>query len=525
MTGRYEDLVALFTEWRAFQRPRLVDGVPDYSAGAMAAQHRALPAYQRRLSAIDPRSWPIPQQVDHDVVRAEMNGLDFDHRVLQPWARNPAFYVSVFPSQSDQPAREGPQAYGAIELWTYQFPLTAAAAADLGGRLRIVPPLLERAQANLVGNARDLWSGGIRNLAAQRAELDALATRIAGTNPALEADVRRAREATGQFLNWLEQRASAKNEPSGVGIDHYNWYLAGVQLLPYTWQDEVTLMRRELGRAWAALKLTEHRHRRLPPLEPIADAAEYQRRFHAAVTEYLSFLRDQEVVSIKDYMDAALRARIGPFQPAAGPREFFDEVHYRDPEIMRTHDYHWIDLARMAREPHASPMRRAPLLYNIFDTRTEGLATGIEEMMMYAGAFDARPRARELIYVLVAERAARALGELMVHANRFTLDQAVQFTASQTPRGWLRADGATDFFEQFLYLQQPGYGTSYVIGKFEVEKLLTRRAQQLGGQFTLKRFMDELNGAGLIPLSLIRWELTGERGEAAEAAAPSQEPQ
>ena len=354
--------------------------------------------------------------------------------------------------------------------------------------------------------------------------LDALAKRILGDHSALEVDVRRAREATDQFRIWLEQRASSKSAPSGVGIDHYNWYLEHVQLVPYTWQDEVTLMRRELGRAWAALKLTEHRNRKLPALTPISEGTAYQRRFHDAVTEYMAFLRDQEVVTIKDYMDAALRARIAPFQPAAGPREFFDEVHYRDPEIMRTHDYHWIDLANMERQPHPSPIRRDPLLYNIFDTRTEGLATGIEEMMMYAGAFDVRPRARELIYVLVAERAARALGELMVHANRFTLDQAVQFTASQTPRGWLRAEGATDFFEQFLYLQQPGYGTSYVIGKFEVEKLLMRRAQQLGEQFTLKRFMDELNGAGLIPMSLIRWELTGERGEVAETAPRPQEP-
>ena len=50
-----------------------------------------------RLAAIDPSGWPIPQQVDYHVVRAEMNGLDFDHRVLRPWANNPAFYVTVLP--------------------------------------------------------------------------------------------------------------------------------------------------------------------------------------------------------------------------------------------------------------------------------------------------------------------------------------------------------------------------------------------------------------------------------------------
>ena len=35
--GGYEDLVALFEEWREFQKPRVVDGVPDYTAAAMAA--------------------------------------------------------------------------------------------------------------------------------------------------------------------------------------------------------------------------------------------------------------------------------------------------------------------------------------------------------------------------------------------------------------------------------------------------------------------------------------------------------
>ena len=115
---RYEDLTALFDEWRAFQKPVLVDGVPDYSAEAMAAQHRDLATYQQRLAGIDPSAWPVAQQVDYHLVRAEMNGLDFDHRVLRPWARNPAFYALVFPSQSDVPAREGPVAYGAVEIWT-----------------------------------------------------------------------------------------------------------------------------------------------------------------------------------------------------------------------------------------------------------------------------------------------------------------------------------------------------------------------------------------------------------------------
>src|SRR5688572_2137159 len=76
----YDQLVALFTEWRQFQRPKSVNDVPDYTAAAMTAQQRALPELQRRLAALDTAGWPRAQQVDGRIVRAELNGLDFDHR-------------------------------------------------------------------------------------------------------------------------------------------------------------------------------------------------------------------------------------------------------------------------------------------------------------------------------------------------------------------------------------------------------------------------------------------------------------
>ena len=60
--GSYDALLSLFSNWRAFQKPKLVDGVPDYTAAAMAAQHRGLAAYQRRLAAIDPSGWPVPSR-------------------------------------------------------------------------------------------------------------------------------------------------------------------------------------------------------------------------------------------------------------------------------------------------------------------------------------------------------------------------------------------------------------------------------------------------------------------------------
>jgi uncharacterized protein (DUF885 family) len=115
-----------------------------------------------------------------------------------------------------------------------------------------------------------------------------------------------------------------------------------------------------------------------------------------------------------------------------------------------------------------------------------------------------------LIYVLLAQRAARALGDLRMHANEWTLEQAAEFASANTPRGWLRLDGATVRGEQHLYLQQPTYGTSYLMGKMQIEGILAARKRQLGDRFVMKRFMDDFNAAGLIPASMLGWELTGE---------------
>jgi hypothetical protein len=506
--SRYEELVTLFTAWRAFQQPRLVNGVPDYSAAAMAAQHRELATYRRRLAALDTTGWPTPAQVDYHIVRAEMNGLDFDHRVLRPWANNPAFYMTVFADQSDQPAREGPHAAGAVELWSYTLPLSTADAARVADGLRPIPALLAEARRNLVGNGRDLWAFSAGDVRDQSAALAALEAKLdAGGQADLVVQVRRARAATDSFATWLSSKIPTKTGPSGIGVANYDWYLENVQLVPYTWRDEVRIMERELARARASLALAEQHNRGLPELVPVASEEEHARRFSAAVDEYMAFLRDHDILTVKPWMGPAMQARVGRFSP--GPREFFTEVDYRDPEVMRTHGYHWFDLARMTNEPHASPVRRGPLLYNIFDTRTEGHATGWEEMMLHAGMFDARPRTRELIYILLAQRAARALGDLRMHSNELTLEQAAQFASANTPRGWLRLDAQTVRGEQHLYLQQPTYGTSYVIGKIEVERLMSDRAHELGDRFSMREFMDRFDAVGLIPVMLVRWEMLG----------------
>jgi len=506
---RYQDLVTLFKDWRDFQRPKVTEGVPDYTAGAMSEQKRALAQYQQQLAAIDPSGWPVSQQVDYHLVRAEMNGLDFDHRVLRPWSRDPCFYAVLHDSPTDVPEREGPNIPSAIELWTYAFPLPDDKAAELRAGLQAIPRILEQAKRNLVEEAKDLWFLGIRMKKNESAALGDLAKRLGQSRSDLVPEVERARAAVDDFRAWLEGKQPAMTAPSGIGIENYNWYLKNVHLVPYTWEEQRAIMERELGRAWAHLKLEENRNRKLAKLQMVSTEEAYRRQFKEAVSDFIRFLREEGVFTVPAYAQPALEAREDRFAPPPAPRDFFTQIEYRDSHPMRCHGSHWFDLARMEREPHPSPIRRVPLLYNIWDCRAEGLATGMEEMMMQAGFLDNRPRARELVYIMLANRAARAMGDLKMHSNEFTIEQAVQFAARWTPYGWLPEEGNTVWFDEQLYLEQPGYGTSYVMGKIHIEKLLADRAHQLGERFTLKEFMDEFHAAGVIPVSLIRWEMTG----------------
>ena len=503
----HDDLIDLFADWRAFQKAPLMDGIPDYSKAAMAAQQTALRGYKSRLASLDTTGWTIPDKVDYHLVWAEMNGLDFDQRVLRPWENDPTFYTMIFPEQSDQPEREAPQVDGTIELWSYHLPLSAVDAAKITASLNTIPELYRRARINLTGNGKDLWEASLESFSQQMRDLDELMDKVDSEDSQLLAAIGLAKEATSSFRDWLQVQAPLKTGPSGIGKENYNWYLKNVQLVPYTWDEQVLLIQRELDRALASLALEEHRNRDLPQLEPISSEEEFQRRYQDAVTEYVAFMRDNDIVSMRDYMDTALRARIGHFIPPDQERGFFTIVDYHDPIIMRTHDYHWIELARMVNEPKANPIRQGPLLYNIFDSRTEGLATWVEEMMMHAGFIDDHPRSKELIWILLADRGARALAGMYLHANEMNLQEAAQFASERVPRGWLPAEGSTIRHELHFYLEQPIYGTTYVIGKIQLDHLMAELTLKRGDDFTLKGYMDDLNRVGMIPMSMVEWEI------------------
>ena len=510
----YEQLAELFKTWREFQKPVLKEGVPDYSVAAMQRQHEELKNWQQKLQNFDTTHWPINHQVDWYILYAEMNGLDFDHRVLRTWERDPAFYKTLWTERSDVPGHEGPTHSAIIDLWKYQFPLMNENKEKLVKELRVIAPLNEQAKVNLTGNAKDLWIAGIRDIKTQSQDLESiLAQPGVNDQPDLVAVIKEAIQSTDKLVAWLEKESASKTGLSGIGKENYTWYQKNVHLVPLTWDDEVLLLKRELARAWTALKLEEHRNRNLPELK----AADTPEAF-AALTErsaisLLNFLEKDEIVTVKEYFEPALREHLGSFVPA-DKRNFFIITLHHDPRPLYSHFYHWFELAQMDNEPHASEIRRGPLLYNIFDSRNEGTATAVEEMFMQAGLYNDDPRVKEIVYIMIAQRAARGLGSLYAHANEMTMEEAGKIHSDYTPRGWMKVEKELLLFEQHLYLRQPGYGTSYITGKYLLESAMAEFARLKESQqqpFHVKDFFDQLNAIGSIPTSLGHWEMTGDK--------------
>ncbi|MFT6370340.1 MAG: hypothetical protein ACJAWH_001423 [Maribacter sp.] len=508
----YTQLETLFQEWRSFENPPLYNSAPDYRAATVTARNTDFSVIKEQLNAMDIGQWPVAKQIDWHIVRAEMNGYDFNQRILKPWERDPAFYKTIWTSRSDVPAHEGPTHHAVFEVWQYDFPLSKEKRVQFLAELMVIPSLNAQAKINLTGNAKDLWITGIRDIKTQISDLENLKNKsgIGKDRQALNA-INKAILATEDLVNWLEEQAPTKTGPSGIGKDNYTWYQQNVHLVPMTWEDEVLLLKRELTRAWTGLKLEEHRNRNLPPLTDAATPEAYTLLTKKAANSLLDFLEEEDIVTVKDYFDPALKAHYGEFVPKEKRNFFWITAHY-DPRPLFSHFYHWFELARMDNEPHESSIRKDALLYNIFDSRNEGIATAVEELFMQAGLYDDSPRVREIVYIMIAQRAARGLGSLYAHANEMTMEEAGKIHSDYTPRGWMKTEKELLIFEQHLYLRQPGYGTSYITGKYLVEQALAEYARKLekeGTEFELKSFFDGLNSIGNIPISLGQWELTG----------------
>jgi len=507
-----ETLEILFNDWREFEIPPMLNGAPNYTIQSFNNRMLEFRKLRERLNEIDKSKLDLESKVDWTLIWAEMNGFEFNFRVLKPWERDPAYYKSVWMNRSDVPAHEGPTHHNVVEIWQYSFPLTDSESKKLIKQLGIIPSLNEQAKQNLIGNAKDLWIAGIRDIDTQIGNLKSIIsyTGVIEDIPLVNI-INEAIESTKSLSIWLKNESSKKSGPSGIGKENYTWYQNNVHLVPLSWDDEVMLLKRELYRAWASLKLEEHKNRNLPKLKSASNPKEYNLLASQASKDLIDFLENENIIDVKHFYQEALDEHLGSFIDEE-KRNFFWITAHLDPKPLFSHFFHWFELAEMDNNPSQNIIRKDPVLYNIFDSRNEGVATAVEEMFMQLGLYEDNPRSKEIVYILIAQRAARGLGSLYAHANLMSMEEAGKIHSEYTPRGWMKTEKELLIFEQHLYLRQPGYGTSYITGKYLFENALAEysRLNENILSADIKNFFNELIKIGNIPMTLFHWELNND---------------
>lgn len=507
----WDVLVEIDEELGALQRwPRAEGSEIEDALRPRAIEARAdeLSALRRRLDTLSPSAWSVAGKSDYLVVWAQMNGVEFEHRVTRPWQRDPIFYL------------------GLVQRVPYvQLPLAGAEIEAFVSRLRAVPEILARAEENLtepLGELADLAVFHLENFdgvgqgqpyrddppGGTIAWFEDLCVRVAEHMPTHVAACRSAVGAVLGYRDWLMEKRPEMRASAGIGAENLEWYVRNVRLLPFTAAEMGLIGKREYHRYHAAYQIARNRNRTRPELELTRSAEQHEQRTREAERQIRELVAEQGLLTVPDEAPATFETDTFWSPRAATDRHFWEELQFRNTFNNHIHASipgHRFDgvVARTVENPIRRRSRDS--------SRAEGWATYLEEMFLLAGLTRDVPRADELFYVALMKRASRIYAEIGMHSGSLSLDEANRTMIEGVP--FMEPDLGRYDLEG--YLRRPGSGSGYIIGKVQLEQLLSERALQLGEAFDLGAFHDRILRSGWIPLTLIRWELTGMAEEVA----------
>ena len=514
-SGTYKEFVTLFHEFLEWKDPAKAKKAapnkdvagssteiyPDYSQYAVDGRREEMRDFQKRLENMAVVDWDLDQQVEYLAVRSRFDQQDFTLNVSRPWSRDPGFYVDQM-----------------LRITFAELPVSGDDLAQLKAKLQAISSLVEQGKSNLTEVAADYADLALFNLNnadgvghgyPYRATpppgvigwyADFL-QRAAAEQPELQRDVTAAKDSVEGFHGWLTKNRSKMTGKAGVGREKFDWYLKHVKLMPYTADQIVTLGNRELDRLWSVYALEQHRNRDLPTIDLPKTSEEYESRLESTDKNIRDFLVENDIITIPDYINE-LDTNVPWIVRPDGPN-YWENVQYRDPTPDHLHAVipgHRFDGIVERHNEH-------PVRGNITSAaRAEGWGVYLEEGMMNAGVIDDLPRVRELIYIFGIFRAARVPADVWLQLNEMSVNEVVAWWMDRTP--WLDENVARVDAE--IYLRRPpGYGLGYMIGMLQMQHLLADRKRQLGDDFVLKEFHDTFMASGRLPLSLLRWEMTG----------------
>lgn len=506
-SSNYDDLVSLFKDFRNFQKVERIDGIPDYSVKTLNGKRKELNKYKKRLEAINPNAWEVAKKANFVLVWAEMNGMQFYLDVLKPWSRDPVFYI---------PSQGGAGPVIELNLRVRDLPISKERLPEFTNALKALPDIYKRAKINLKDAKGDLANLALHYIESEAERYNNLAESLKEHHPELVEDAKNAAKAVLGYGKWLEENVAKMPAAAGIGIENYNWWLKNVHLFPYTHAQCEAIVDHEYSRIITFLKMEENRNRNIQPIEIADTSEEYFGRLDYALNYMLKWLERENIMTIPSW------AKASDYSDPSEEREYTwgrvptMDSRGRELEVLpgETHEFigHLFDEFRLERDDR--PIRGVQRLYNMDWIRSEGFAAGSEELFMMAGDLDERNRhGREIEYLMNASHCSLSIPDLKMHSNEITFDEARALCAEIMPYQWSDKDDRMVWYEQQSNLRFPAFHTGVVMGKSQMTKLFREKAMQQGREFKIRDFFDEFLAAGMIPMSLTRWEMIGDDSE------------
>jgi len=526
-----QQLAEDFWAWRAANQPvssddiprieRPPDWVPVWSQKAIEQRRHEFAAFTKRLNEIDPRSWPIDQQVDYRLIGSAIARVNFELNVMCIHERNPGFYVD--------------QTLGLLFLSLLRPPPfdEKRSRAILNG-LRSFRQTVVDAQENLAGKAiKPFALAAIEKLRDVKERLtkvaDALGPLLSGVS---EAELHEANSdaiaALETLHDWLNSQLPGMTENTSVGRDAYVYFLRHVALMPFTPEQLLVMGASEWERSVAFETFEQTRNLGLPELGLFPDQAAQMKQEVIEEGKAREFLEAKNILTVpgwmKHYRNLPLPAYLEPLSfmgvaddLTSDTRLDEDGVSY----IKKPHpdlDYFSLSIAKDPRPlivhegvpghyfqmslswAHENTIRR-----RYYDSgANEGIGFYAEELMLQFGFFDDKPKLREIMYNFMRLRALRVEVDVKLALGLFTIDQAADYLEKIVP-----VDRGTARQEAVFFASSPGQAITYQIGKLQIIKFLADARLNQRDRFNLRAFHDYLWKNGNTPIALLRWEYLG----------------
>ena len=501
------------------------DRLTDFSMPAVVARRHHVAQLLAQVNAMRTAGWSRDDKVDWMLFRAQLEGVAFFDRVMMKEATNPQTYVG-----------ECSNAVFSLLKKDYAARTTRARAAL--ARLRAMPGMLAQGRRNLSRPVR-LYAQLAIDAARAGDDLftQSLMTLTDSLSDAERSEFVSARDsavaALHGFADWLERRLPTMVAWRPMGEANYNYLLRHVYLLPLDAAQLAMLGEAELARFRGLESMLKDPSLASPDPSRATRIPQNQEEFLAAYQarerEMVDFLTTNRLVTIPSYigpflirqLPAAFKPTspggfmnppgvydadssgfyfIPTYNPASG--NFYIRAAIEDPRPILGHEGipgHFLQLSIANHLPDEIRRQHSDGVF------IEGWALYTEEMLMRAGLYPEQSASQGQVLRLSRYRAARIGVDVNLQTGRWTFEQAVRYFMEA---GGLDREAAEG--EAAGAASSPSQKITYMVGKWQIMRLLGKYRDRHPGDFRLGAFHDTLLSYGSLPLSIVEWLMFGD---------------